>query len=69
MEYKFHVTGMTCSHCERSVQEAVLELDDSAQVRIDRAQNLVTVDSTQPAQRIAQAITEEAGYQTTVLPN
>ncbi len=69
MNYKFQVTGMTCGHCERSVQEAILEIDDAAQVNIDRAHNLVTVRSEQPAQRIAQAIADEAGYETILLPD
>ena len=62
MQYQFNVQGMTCGHCERAVTNAIQELDPQAQVRIDRAQNRVDVDSTQPREALAAAIVEE-GYQ------
>jgi copper chaperone len=61
MQQQFTVTGMTCGHCEAAVKRAIQQLDGAAQVRIDRAQNLVEVQSTQPRQAIAAAIQEE-GY-------
>ena len=61
MQQQFTVTGMTCGHCEMAVQRAVKQLDGGAQVKIDRANNLVEVDSTQPREAIAAAIQEE-GY-------
>ena len=61
MQQQFTVTGMTCGHCEMAVQRAVKQLDGGAQVKIDRAQNLVQVDSTQPREALAAAIREE-GY-------
>ena len=61
MQYQFNVQGMTCGHCERAVTNAIQELDPQAQVRIDRAQNRVDVDSTQPREALAAAIAEE-GY-------
>jgi len=62
MQYQFEVQGMTCGHCERAVTNAIQQLDPQAQVRIDRAQNRVDVDSTQPREALAAAIAEE-GYQ------
>ena len=62
MQYQFNVQGMTCGHCERAVTNAIQELDPQAQVHIDRAQNRVDVDSTQPREALAAAIAEE-GYQ------
>lgn len=64
MQYQFQVQGMTCGHCERAVTNAVQQLDPQAQVRIDRAQNRVDVDSSQPREALAAAIAEE-GYQVT----
>jgi copper chaperone len=61
MQQQFNVTGMTCGHCEMAVKRAIQQLDSSAQVVIDRAHNLVQVDSTQPRAAIAAAIQEE-GY-------
>ena len=57
----FTVQGMTCGHCERAVQTAIKTLDPQAEVRIDRAQNKVEVNSSQPRDAIAAAISEE-GY-------
>ncbi|MBL8387318.1 MAG: heavy-metal-associated domain-containing protein [Hydrogenophaga sp.] len=57
----FTVQGMTCGHCERAVQTAIKTLDPQAEVRIDRAQNLVEVNTAQPRDAIASAIREE-GY-------
>ncbi|GAB3361494.1 MULTISPECIES: heavy-metal-associated domain-containing protein [Giesbergeria] len=61
MQYQFEVHGMTCGHCERAVTEALQTVDPQASVRIDRAQNLVEVESEQPREALAAAITEE-GY-------
>ena len=57
----FTVQGMTCGHCERAVQTAIKTLDPQAEVRIDRAQNLVEVTTSQPREAVAAAISEE-GY-------
>ncbi len=62
MTQTFTVTGMTCSHCEKAVTQAIKAVDPQAQVRIDRQQNQVEVESAQPRDAIAQAIAEE-GYQ------
>jgi copper chaperone len=62
MKQQFNVQGMTCGHCEMAVKRAILQLDPSAQVQIDRAQGKVDIDSAQPRDVLAQAIAEE-GYQ------
>jgi copper chaperone len=62
MNQTFTVTGMTCGHCEKAVTQAIKGVDPQAQVRIDRAQNKVEVDTTQPREAVVQAIAEE-GYQ------
>ena len=61
MQYQFEVQGMTCGHCERSVTRAVQQVDPAAQVRIDRTQNQVVVQSDAPREQLARAIAEE-GY-------
>jgi copper chaperone len=61
MQYTLQVQGMTCGHCERAVTQAVQQIDPAATVRIDRAQNRVDIDSTQPREALAAAIAEE-GY-------
>lgn len=62
MQHVFTVSGMTCGHCEKAVTRAVLQLDASAKVQIDRAASRVEVDSSQPREALAQAIAEE-GYE------
>jgi copper chaperone len=61
MNQIFTVQGMTCGHCERAVTTAIKQLDPQAEVRIDRPQNRVEVNSGQPREKIAEAIREE-GY-------
>jgi copper chaperone len=61
MNQTFTVTGMTCGHCEKAVTQAVQQLDPQAQVVIDRTQNRVQVESSQPREALAHAIAEE-GY-------
>jgi copper chaperone len=60
----FTVQGMTCGHCERAVQTAIKTLDPQAEVKIDRAQNLVEVTTAQPRDAVAAVIREE-GYAVT----
>jgi copper chaperone CopZ len=59
----FVVAGMTCSHCELSVQEELGELSGVHDVTADSATGLVTVTSDGPLEREAvDAAVEEAGY-------
>lgn len=61
MEHVFQVSGMTCGHCERAVQNAIAEVDAQAQTSIDRASGKVVVQSSASRETLAQAIQEE-GY-------
>lgn len=61
MNQTFNVSGMTCGHCERAVKTAVKQVDPQAEVSVDLATGVVQVQSGQPREAIAQAITEE-GY-------
>lgn len=65
MNEVFTVQGMTCGHCEKAVTTAIKLVDPQAQVTIDRAQNRVEVNTTQPRDTLAAAIREE-GYQVAV---
>ena len=62
MNQPFTVTGMTCGHCEMAVRRAVKSVDPQAEIKIDRTDNLVEVDTDLPREAIAAAIREE-GYQ------
>ena len=61
MKQLFTVTGMTCGHCEMAVKRALKQADPLAEIAIDRTQNLVQVESAQPREILASAISEE-GY-------
>jgi copper chaperone len=61
MNQTFTVTGMTCGHCEMAVKRALKQVDPQAEVIIDRTQNRVEVESSQPRDSLAKAIVEE-GY-------
>jgi copper chaperone len=61
MNQTFDVKGMTCSHCERAVTQAVKTVDPAAQVKIDLPAGKVEVRTSQPREAIAHAIAEE-GY-------
>jgi copper chaperone len=59
----YAVSGMTCAHCELSVQEEVAELDGVVEVRADHTTGRVTVTSAEPLDPTAlAAAVEEAGY-------
>lgn len=62
MQHQFQVQGMTCGHCERAVINAVRDLDEQAEVRVELASGAVTVESALSREAIAQAISEE-GYE------
>jgi copper chaperone len=61
MNQTLTVQGMTCGHCEKAVTKAIKTLDPVAEVKIDRSQNRVDVQSEQPREALAAAIREE-GY-------
>ena len=61
MTQSFTVTGMTCGHCEKAVTRAIQQADPQAEVKIDRSQNLVQIESAQARETLARAIAEE-GY-------
>jgi copper chaperone CopZ len=59
----YAVAGMTCGHCELSVQEELGELQGVVEVGADHTTGRVTVTSTEPLDRAAlAAAVEEAGY-------
>ena len=61
MNQTFTVTGMTCGHREKAAVRALQQVDPQAEVTVDRAQSRVEVQSAQPREALARAISEE-GY-------
>ena len=59
----YDVAGMTCGHCELSVQEEVAELGGVVEVRADHSTGRVTVTSAEPLDpAVLAAAVDEAGY-------
>ena len=52
---------MTCGHCVRSVTDTVHRVDARARLTIDLPTHRVVIESSQPAERFAVALTDE-GY-------
>lgn len=62
MNQTLTVNGMTCGHCEKAVSQAIHQVDPQAEVKIDRTNNRVEVNTSQTREALVKAITEE-GYQ------
>jgi copper chaperone len=52
---------MSCGHCERTVTQAVKNVDPAARLHIDLARKQVHIESDQPAQLFKTALAD-AGY-------
>lgn len=55
------VDGMTCEHCEQTVENAVLEIDGVTDATADREAERVSVDGSVDTSELVRAV-EEAGY-------
>ena len=63
MSTTYAVTGMTCGHCELSVQEELSALDAVTEVHADHSTGRVTVTSAEPLDpAVLAAAVDEAGY-------
>ncbi|KVD44758.1 heavy metal transporter [Burkholderia ubonensis] len=58
---EFEVQDMTCGGCANAITRTVTAADPGAKLDIDVAAKRVTVQSTQPAERV-QSIIEAAGF-------
>jgi len=60
------IEGMTCSHCEHHVEEALKELDGVKSAKADRKKKKAVIKLTQevPEDKIRNAV-KEAGYEVT----
>lgn len=57
----FQIPAMSCGHCVRSITEAVLAADPTAQVQADLASHSVQIDSRIAPEVLAAALAA-AGY-------
>lgn len=56
------VTGMTCEHCEQTVEEALEDVSGVTAVTADREAETVTVEGDADKQALVDAV-DEAGYE------
>lgn len=55
---EFKVPDMTCGHCQAAVTQAVKSVDPQAQVEVDLSSHTVKVQTQQPREAIARALSE-----------
>lgn len=63
---KLSVENMTCGHCVKAIENAILEQDSSAEIKVNLEQKQVEVESNLEANQII-SILEDEGYHTKVL--
>ncbi len=61
MTIELTLPDMTCGHCAKTVTTTVHQVDPAAQLTIDLPTHKVLIESKQPQQAFAAALTEE-GY-------
>lgn len=64
MNQTFKVSGISCEHCVKTIQKAILQTDNTAKVQVEISSGLVSIDSNQPRGALIAAI-EEEGYKVT----
>ena len=62
--HKLNISGMTCSHCEKAVKDALASVPGSDKVDVDLAAGKATVEGTADLQTLIQAV-ENEGYRAT----
>ena len=61
---EYHVTGMTCGHCEMSVREEVGTLPGVQEIEVSHQTGKLVITSAEPLDDAAViAAVDEAGYQ------
>lgn len=61
MKTELTVTGMTCGHCQKAVQQALTQVPGVQQAEVDLARGLATVTGSADLSALIAAVTEE-GY-------
>jgi copper chaperone len=58
---EFTIPAMSCGHCVKAITQALTQLDSAATVSVDLPAKKVTVQTSQPQEKVAAALAE-AGY-------
>ncbi|OAQ52994.1 heavy metal transporter [Natrinema mahii] len=62
MSLTITVEGMSCEHCERTVEDALEGIDGVESVAVDREAERVTIEGDADPQTLVSAV-DEAGYE------
>jgi len=60
---EYRIAGMTCTHCEKHVREAVETLDGVASAEADAGSGLLRVTGSGPDDTAIAAAVSDAGYE------
>lgn len=60
---EFHVDGMTCTHCERAIDDEVRKLANVSSVDVDLDAAMVTVRGEELAEQVVRDAILLAGYE------
>ena len=58
---EFSIPAMSCGHCVKAITQALAQLDSAATVSVDLPTKKVTVQTSQPQEKVVAALAE-AGY-------
>lgn len=61
MSQTITVEGMTCGHCEQSVEEALKSVEGVTNVTVDRESDVATVEGSADTNALVNAV-NDAGY-------
>lgn len=65
MSIELSITGMSCTHCERAVQQALAGVAGVEKVQVDQPAGRATVEGNPDVDALIAAVAEE-GYQAVV---
>ncbi|NOX40402.1 MAG: heavy-metal-associated domain-containing protein [Alphaproteobacteria bacterium] len=63
---KFSVPDMTCGHCKKTIEAAIVGLDSAAKIEADLDQHVLAVTSTIDTEKMIGTL-KEAGYPATLI--
>ncbi|WP_435334938.1 heavy-metal-associated domain-containing protein [Haloarchaeobius sp. TZWWS8] len=68
MDTTLTVTGMSCGHCEATVEDALAGVDGVESVTADHEADEATIEGTAPVDDLVAAV-EDAGYDASTSPS
>lgn len=60
---KLKVDGMTCSHCEKSVKDALVKVDGVSDVAVNLETKIVTVEGSNLDENIMKNAIDDIGFE------